>query len=376
MPRGSIRPKPARGADAWEIQASAGSDVLTGKRRRVTRLVHGSERDAERALTALLAELDEKAPATEGTVAHLLEVWWGQGEAGWSPTTSHNYRRIIDGRLARDFGAVKLRDLTLEQLERYYADLRRQGLKSNTVRNHAAVLRAALHLAAKWGWIPASPAAGAQVPPDRERHEASVPSPAELRALIAHVDKTNPELATALRVLADTGMRRGELCGLRWLAVDLEAGELTVRRSIAQVDGVLHEKGTKTHAVRTVALSAPTVEWLTRHRAAMVDRAAASGVELQANGFVFSREPDGSDPWRPNSVTQSFRRARGTVGVDARLHDVRHFMATEWLAAGVDVVTVSKRLGHAKTSTTVDVYGHADAERGRAAADRMGNLLD
>lgn len=377
MPRGSIRPKPSRGDDAWEIQASAGTDPLSNRRRRVTRLVRGTRADAEQALTKLLTEIDAKPVATEGTVAHLLEVWWQQGEPGWSPSTAGSYRSIIDKRLAKDFGGMRLRDLKLEHLERYYARLRREGLKRNTVLKHHSVLRAALSKAARWGWIAANPALGARIPQDAEPTQISPPSQVEMRALIAHIDESNPELGVFVRLAADTGMRRGEVLGLRWLAVDFDRAELVVQRSVTQVGREVFDRGTtKTRQVRRIELAAPTIEVLRAHRERMVERARAGGVEVPPNGFVFSRRLDCSEPWKPDTVSHWFMRARDQVGVDARLHDVRHFMATEWLAAGVSVVVVSKRLGHAVTSTTVDVYAHVDDARGRESADRMGSLVD
>lgn len=363
----------------WEVQVSAPRDPVSTKRRRLTRRVRGTRADAERALTALLTEIDEKPPATRGTVGHLLEEWYQQKEPGWSPTTAYGYRSLIDGRLA-ELADVPLRDLTLERLERFYLRLRKQeGLKHDTVRNHHAVLRAALGLACKWGWLPANPAAGAWIPSDSEPTEVDPPTALELREVLAHLSdakRRNPELATLLRLAADTGMRRGELCGLQWRSIDLGRAELVVRQTVVQVGRRVEVRGTtKSRQKRTIDLAAETVQLLEEHRAKMEDRAEAGGVRLVRDAFVFSRRLDGAEPWRPKSVTQAVGRALRTVDVKGRLHDVRHYMATEWLDGGVDVVTVSERLGHAKTSTTVDIYGHGRQDRQKEAAKRMGGRL-
>lgn len=379
MPRGSITPKPERGEDAWQVQASAGSDPITGNRIRRTRLVHGTRADAERALTALLAEIDERPQATEGTVGYLLEAWYAANAPGWSPTTAHGYRALIDGRLS-ELADVKLRDLSLEKLERFYLRLRtRDGLRHSTVRNHHAVMRASLKFACKRKWLSANPAAGAKIPPDSEPSQVDPPTAIEMREVLDHLrdeKRRNPELATFLRFALDTGLRRGELCGLQWRAVDLTRREMVVRQTVVQYGQRMEVRSTtKTKRKRQMRLATNTVRLLEIHREKMEARAEAGGTKLARDAFVFSNSLDGSEPWKPKSVTQAVGRALRKVDVNGRLHDTRHFMATEWLQRGVDVLTVSKRLGHALPSTTVNIYGHGRESAEAEAAELMGDHL-
>ncbi len=173
-----------------------------------------------------------------------------------------------------------------------------------------------------------------------------------------------------------TGMRRGELCALRWSDVDFERGELDVSRSVVVVPGGLAEKGTKTHRFRIVALDDVGMALLLRHRANVEDWAGQAEVVLPEDAFVFSNAVDGSKPFRPDNVTGFFTRVRDSLGLhDVRLHDLRHFTATQLIGAGVDVRTVAGRLGHSDPSVTLRVYSHALEERDRAAADVMGRVL-
>jgi integrase len=166
-----------------------------------------------------------------------------------------------------------------------------------------------------------------------------------------------------------TGARRGELCGLRWRYVDLDAGVLTVRQSQGQLAGRQWEKDTKTHQARRVALDRETVELLTEHRDRCAFRAKALDVELDEEAFVFSGAPDGSTPLRPDSVTQRYGRLAKRLGIKTHLHALRHYSATELIAAGVDPRTVAGRLGHSGGgSTTLRVYSAWVSEADQRAA--------
>jgi integrase len=382
MPRGYIRRKPERGDDAWEVSVSAGIDPGTKRRRRPTRLVRGTRDDAEKALTAMLTDLDAQAVIdSHGTVAQLLDRWWRMNESSWSPKTAHEYRKIIDGRLVPDLGTIRLSDLTVAQLDHYYGQLATDGKKRGdggldprSVRNVHSVLRKALRQAVKWGWV-AHAATDHATLPTKEKEQVDAPTPDDLRRTLELVDKKWPEFGVFLRLAATGGMRRGEMCGLRWSDIDLDVGEVRVRRSIAHLPGQLIVKSTKTAKQRRFRVDPIMLAVLQRHRDAAETRASDAGVTLDRDAYVFSSAFDGSTFWKPNSVTERWTRLRELADVDGRLHDWRHFCASELLAAGVDPVTVAGRLGHAQTSTTLDIYAHVIASRDHDAAAVMGKFI-
>ena len=190
--------------------------------------------------------------------------------------------------------------------------------------------------------------------------------------------EVNPPLAVFLRLAAATGARRGELCGLRWDDLDLDAASLTIRRSIANTrsKGVV-EKDTKTHAERRLSLDETTVAVLAEHRRTVAEFVERCGGELEADTFVFSHEPDASAPWRPDYVSLAFNRLRKTCDLPGvRLHDLRHFNASALLTEGTDFRTVSGRLGHADVSTTLDIYAHFVRHADEKAAGTIGTVLD
>ena len=173
-----------------------------------------------------------------------------------------------------------------------------------------------------------------------------------------------------------TGLRRGELCALRWTDVEWKSAELTVARSIVVVPGGLAEKSTKTDRDRLIALDQVAVLLLRRHRANAERWSEEAEGHLTCDAFIFSPYVDGSQPFRPDNVTNFFVRVRNSAGLPGiRLHDLRHFTATQLIGAGVDVRTVAGRLGHSDPSVTLRVYSHALEERDRAAAEIMGKVL-
>ena len=363
----------------------AGRDPLSGRKTYIQRTAHGTKRQAQAALARLVTEVNEGAhPAAQsGTVGDLLEQWFAHNEADWSPTVVKGYQHIIDRRLLPRFGTTPLRRLTTSDLDLFYAHLRKRGgatggpLSPASVKRVHAVLRRALGQAVKWGYLSINPAVNA-TPPRERRHEVTPPNPVDVARLIALANETNPSLGCFLRLAATSGARRGELCALRWKHVDLDGAVLLVERSIVEDrNGELVEKDTKTHAARRLRLDAGTVGRLRQHRADSERLAPGLQRIVNVDDFVFSHDPAGRTPWRPNYVTQAFCRLRKEIGLDdVRLHDLRHFAATTLLAGGKDVRTVSGRLGHANAATTLGVYAHFVEAADADAAEHLGSLLD
>jgi integrase len=166
-----------------------------------------------------------------------------------------------------------------------------------------------------------------------------------------------------------SGARRGELCALRWRHVDLTAGVVTLSRAISRDGGHREEKDTKTHQHRRLTLDPETVTALREHWERCSARAAAGGVVLGKDAFVFSLVPDGSVHLVPSSVSPRYARLARRLSIDTHLHNLRHYSATELIAAGVDVRTVAGRLGHSGGGiTTLRVYAAWLAEADQRAS--------
>jgi hypothetical protein len=170
-----------------------------------------------------------------------------------------------------------------------------------------------------------------------------------------------------------TGQRRGELCAIRWRHLDLDHGILHLERRIGQIGAeVWEEASTKTHADRRIVLDPETVKLLIEHRQRFETRTRALGVELSPEAFVFSLDPDGHGPRRPESVTQKYRRMCQRLGIKTTIHKLRHYSATELILAGVDIRTVAGRLGHAGGgATTLRTYAAWVSEGDQRAAAQI-----
>lgn len=237
------------------------------------------------------------------------------------------------------------------------------------------ILHRALNQGVKWGWIAINPAASAS-PPKVPASDCSPPHPTQLARLLERAASESPEFACYVLVAAATGARRSEVVALRWSDVDLDDATVAIRRGIVLGNEGLVEKGTKTHGSRRVSLDAMTTAALAQHLDDMQARACQCGTAVGADGFVFSHSPDASTPWFPGSVSRSFKRLCAREGIDdVRLHDLRHFVATQLLSAGVDVRTVAGRLGHRNAATTLNVYAHFLEQSDRVAADVIGDII-
>ena len=375
MAQGYIRQR----GETWQVIVHAGHDPITGKRRNLTGTAR-TKRDAQALRARLLTQVNEgKRPATDATLAQLLARWLEVADLAWS--TRVTYQGYVDRVILPALGQIPLRRLDTATLDRFYTVLRTRGgvggtpLAPASVRQVHAIVRRALDQAARWGWIPANPAALAS-PPRLGPADIRPPTPEEVSRLLQVAYEADPDFAVLLWLAATTGARRGELCALRWSSIQLDAAELLIVRNLIVRDGQLVEKDTKTHAARRIALSGNSLALLQEHQDRCSQRAQACGVPLAPAAYVFSFDPAGRRPMNPDSVTHRFGRLARQLGLRVRLHDLRHYAATQLIAGGVDVRTVSGRIGHAGGgATTLKVYTHFQAAADRRAAELLEQTL-
>lgn len=370
----------ARGSGTWRAKVFLGQDP-NGRQRYLTRTIHGTKREADAQLRKLILEAGLSHETSRATFGDLAAKWLELASETLSPSTLREYRRLLEKIIAPEFGSIKVRAIRPSDLDSFYARLRRSGvsgrpLSAQSVHHVHALIRRLLNQALKWGWIPTNSALNAS-PPRVDRAELDVPDVETVSRIINFADERNPDIACFLRLAAVTGARRGELCAIRWRDFD-KNGVLFIEHSI--VDGrsdELIEKGTKTHASRKVVIDALTLRMVNSQRERGEDRSRKSGEKFSRNNFVFASSLDGSVPWRPHRVTLAFKRLCNELGISGvRLHDLRHFTATQMLASGVPVKTVAGRLGHANAATTLNVYAHALESSDAEAAHLIGRILN
>jgi len=377
---GSMR---QRGENSWNLRVYAGRDPNTGRKLSVERTVRGNKREASKVLAAMVAEVDQRAVSSlsKGTVAALCREWLAHATPSFSPKTVETTRMYIEDPIVPALGFIPVAKLTPAELDRFYRQLLEVGRSRGpyapaTIRRVHGIIRRALSQGVRWGWITHNPAIDAS-PPRVPMKELKPPNPDQVVQLFRLARESDPELATFIMLAASSGARRGELVGLGWNDIDLDQAKLSIERGIVRVGDDLIEQGTKTHQSRRISLDAGTVSTLKDHRRRIFERADASDTKLIPNAFVFSNAMDGSTPWHPDSTSRAFRKICQQAGVTGvRLHDLRHYVATRLLAAGVDVRTVAGRLGHRNASTTLNVYAHFVPEADQEAADALGQIFN
>jgi integrase len=310
------------------------------------------------------------------TFSELLDRFLEEGDRlDLSPTTLRTYRSQIDRTIRPVLGKVQLARLTAKDLDRLYGAMKADGRSAKTIRNHHAIISAALNQGVRWGWIRDNVAENAR-PPRVATRRVRPPSLEDVQRLIEAAGQRDPRLAPLVVLAALTGMRRAELCALRWTDVHLDQGILDVSRSLIVVPGGVREKTTKTDRERVVAIDSVAVDLLRGHRANVETWIAEAEGTLAPDAFVFSPFVEGTTPFRPDNVTGFFTRVRDSLDLKSvRLHDLRHFTATQLIGAGVDLRTVAGRLGHTDPSMTMRTYAHVIQDRDRAAAEVMGQIL-
>ena len=335
--------------------------------------MHGTRRAATAALAELVDDT-EYSRLRAGTVGELLERWMAAASPAWSASTVRETRSLMRCHLLPHLGHIPVAKLTAADIDDVYAHLLRRGgrddrpLSPATVHRVHVVLHRALSQAVRWEWIWLNPAALAS-PPRVEPADIRPPSVEQIRRLLDVVRAEDINFFTYLHLAVMTGARRSQLLALRWSDVDFNHAAIGFCRAL--VDGPTGPvlRPTKNRRTYRVALDPTSVELLVAHRD------GATRTDGVVDGFVFSSDA-GRHPWRPNWVTKRFIAYRRRAGLAAfRLHDLRHFMATTMLAAGVPVPVVSERLCHARTSTTVNIYAHAMPGGDRAAVHLLAELL-
>lgn len=305
----------------------------------------------------------------EQTLASYLAQWletYAKPNVG--KKTFERYERIVQQNIAPYLGDTPLADLKPLQIQSFYAELLTSGRKKGgglsplTVQHVHRLLRKALHQAVRWEIIERNPADGVDAPRVQRKEMNALDR--EGLANLLRVLRGN-KLYLPVLLAATTGMRRGEIMALRWSDIDLGSGTLRVSRSLEQTKAGLNFKEPKSRcSKRTISLAAATVDALRTHRSLR---------DTGPDGLVVCR-PDGS-PWPPNQLSAEFHKIAKKHGFSIRFHDLRHTHASNLLRDGVPVNVVSRRLGHAEPSITLNVYSHVLPGQQEEAAAKVDEMM-
>jgi integrase len=387
MARGSIRKR----GPTWTVVVDIGRDPTTRKRRQTSRGGFKTRRDAARWLTQTLGQVDQGGyvtPTRELTGEYLVE-WLAGIRSSVRPNTWESYERMVRRHLIPRVGHLYLHQLGPGHLSAMYTNLHANGrldggggLSPRTVQYLHVLLSKALSDAVSEGRLPRNVATLKTV---RERlprggsHDMTTWTAVQLTSFLDGLASDRLEVPVLLA--ATTGLRRGEVLGLRWSDLDLDGGRLAVRQTLSasrNPDTGKHvplfgEPKTR-RSKRSVPLPARTVAALRAHRKAQAAERLLVGPDYQDHGLVFA-EPDGS-PVHPDRFRERFEYRVARSGLPrVRFHDLRHTYATLALQAGVHAKVVSGILGHANIGITLDIYSHAIPAMEESAAETIAALV-
>ncbi|GIG54538.1 tyrosine-type recombinase/integrase [Demequina activiva] len=289
------------------------------------------------------------------------------------PSTVQNYRRYIDQDIKDSpLGAMRVTDIRRSHIRQFIDDLGASGRGATTIRRIVAVVQGSLTAAVHEDLISTNPARGVKLP-TVGRHDFEPWSPAQIGAFLdsAAADRLGPLFEFAVF----TGLRRGELLGLRWEDVDVASYKLQVRRTRIQTErGVLEQSPKTTSGRRIVDLDEAAVGCLMEWQLRQQSECTALGATWSTSGYVFT-SPAG-DPLLPQYVTRLFDRIRNRAQLPKMtFHGLRHEHASLLIESGADIALISKRLGHSSIGITSDVYSHLIGDAARKAAGRASALV-
>ena len=366
---GSIR---KRKDGRWEGRYTAGRDPVTG--RTIYKNVLGkTQAEVKAKLKSAIEKSGVQSLRTERyTVGQWLDTWMeNYAKLQVRPSSHKIYQGFIENHIKPALGDIPLEKLTAMNLQRLYKHLlengrvectesrsKPKGLSVKTVRNINQMISSALNCAVEQRLVPSNPTKGC-VLPKLERKEMKILPPESLGTFFEEARRSG--VFELYYIDLATGLRRGELLGLKWSDVDLDKGIIHIRRQVLRQDGKVVEAPLKTkNSCRNIAIGAETIEVL-------------KGME-QKDEYVFP-SPDGG-PMSPDSVLHMLQRVLKRAGLERiRFHDLRHTFSVLALQNGVDVKTLSSMLGHYSAGFTLDTYAHVTSSMQKQAANAVGSFL-
>jgi len=382
--KGSIQAleKPERTCRRWRLQVRSGRDHVNGGYLRHTRVFHGTKTDAQKALRDFVAEIENGLRTDKATVsfAEYAEEWRQEREQNGYVSANTSKKALYNIRAMLPYiGNTKLRDLDTDTISRLMLKVRTtggrdgNGRSGTTCRLIYTILNQILNDAVVRNVISKNPCDGIK-PPKLDTEEKEALPTNEARRLAALLAKGEPDARRVGALLALTcGLRRGEVCALRWSDIDLKANALRVTHTLSS-DG-LSITAPKTKASRRVIpLDSAVAEYLAAWKKRQAGLLLANGISQGTERAVVSNsageyiDPSGFARW-----WRQWSQANGFG--DYNLHQLRHSYATLLCANGVDLVTASGLMGHSGTAMLMKVYAHQTPENTIKAQAAVGNIL-
>ena len=369
----SVRKNSGKRGNTWTAVVEAGRDPVSGRRKQLKKTFR-TRAEAVNWRTKTLHELNTGAyiEAAKDALDVYLSNWLITIRPTVKPATYERYRQIVSGHLIPVLGAVPLAKLSPVHIQQLYASKLAEGLSPSTVSIYYQVLHRALEQAVKWQMLYRNPCDGVDAPRPVDM-EMKTWNAEQVRAFL--VGSSEDSLCALWRLAVTTGMRRGEMLALRWADVDLDRGEIYVRRTLTRGEhGLMFGEPKSAKGKRSIAITQSSVAELQKHCRRQAERRLQVGPLWDDTDLVFER--GNGRVLHGNVVGNRFRNLTKKLGLPRiRFHDLRHTAATLMLANGEHPKIVQERLGHSDISMTLNKYSHVTMGMQRDAADRLDAML-
>lgn len=383
----------AKGNPVYKVQASA------GRGRRITRSWRPepgwSTRTIERELNKFKANLEkelasgkiltrqeqleqDRQAALEAAKIKTLQqyvdgVFMPKKELSFSENAKANYRQVLNSHVLPTLGNVPMAEITPAMLENLLLSFQKKGYAHSSVSKMHMILGGIFKSARKDGTVATNPMELVDCPATRKDERVQDESEKaftvqELNHILDCLQNEPLKWQTYIHLIADTGLRRGEACGLHWADIDFKAGTITVRHNLQYTPSAgVYLARPKNGQTRLVDIGSDVIELLQRLRAEQATKCISK--------FVFSQEGS-PDPMNPQTPTRYFKKLEKRYGIkDFHPHKLRHTSASISLTHGGDLVSASQRLRHSDTAVTLRMYAHANEESIRKAGQAVRDAL-
>jgi len=384
MSRGSIEKYQGKNGVSWHIRICVGYNGK-GDPTQQRHTVYGTKRDAEVKMRELLRQLDKGSyiKPDKIMISEYIPKWYETHRRGLSPTTDRRYKDYINTHILPRLGNIELQKLTTIQVQEFINYMLERGnkctnnikgLSAKSVRDCIILLKQALKQAIEWGMLTRNPADGVRMP-TVTRRDPVILTEEQAEEVLNSLKPTYGYIPTLISY--HTGMRLGEVIGLSWNAVNLDAATIGVLQSytLTDEDGrpVIKEPKTKAGR-RTVEVGSTLIKALNDHRRAQLERRIAAGANW-ANNLNLVCTQDNGAPISSRAIGHLFSRRARSLGYNVTFHGLRHTHVSMLIKAGVPINTISARVGHSTPSITHDIYAHLLPGMGRHAVDLFENMI-
>lgn len=362
----------------WSFTLDLGRDPSTGKRKQITRRGFDSKEEAELAANQMTIEIENETFVNEKNVLFkdfIMDYLQIIAEPSVKASTFRGYKSAIENRLIPKFGHVKVKNIVPKMISAYYNELLKEGLTEEFIHYIHAIPKTASKTAIDWKYIKNDFMNNVKAPkiPKKSVETWSID---ECKKFLNRMREQKDHIFTLYYLAIYTGMRRGEILGLKWSDIDFEKKRIYVQHSLYYISGqglVLQTPKTNS-GNRNISITDEMISELQSYKVKKQEQLLKVGMKLSSEHFVVSAF--GGEPLNPNTIYKQFSYDSNLAGMKKiRFHDLRHTHATIMLEIGESSKVVSERLGHSNVSITLDKYSHVTSNIQDSSAENFSKAL-